>query len=321
MKQPRRAKKSKPVQLAEYAAAYLLIGLVQALPMGLVRRISRLIGDLVFRFDRRRRAIGIDNLRYALGEAMSEAQIEQTVRESCGAFVLTLFEIIKFRRRLADPQRIRELAHQTESIEAVLREVKAINAQAKGCIFVTPHLGNWEVLPYASSYIGVPLAMVARPLDNPYLERLVFQNRTATGQILIPKRNAMFMLERALHRGKSIGLLADQSTARGIAVEFFGRKAMTTPVPAILATAYNRPIVVVACCRSRDAEGFEAFLAPPIWPGDYQSEKAEILRLTAAMNRAMESLIRQRPEQYLWIHNRWKTPGRNREMVLRQSDG
>ena len=87
--------------------------------------------------------------------------------------------------------------------------------------------------------------------------------------------------------------------------DFLGRAATTTPIPAILAIANDRPIVVVACCRRQD-HSFEGFVGDPLWPAAGQSEPAEIRRLTQAMNRNMETIIRRYPEQYFWMHDRWK---------------
>ena len=105
--------------------------------------------------------------------------------------------------------------------------------------------------------------------------------------------------------GRSVGILPDQATYKGIPVEFFGRPAWTTPVPALLAVVQRRPLVPVACVRTGRLR-FGGILGEPIWPRERGSEKAEVVRLTALMSRQMEDAIRACPEQYLWMHNRWK---------------
>lgn len=181
---------------------------------------------------------------------------------------------------------------------------------------MTPHLGSWELLPFVGVLADIPLVVVVRPLDNKSLERLLYGFRSGSGQIILPKANSMLFLQRALRQGKSIGMLPDQRTIRAISVEYFGRDAMTTPVPAPLALQYQRPIVVVTCCRrSRDVR-YEGFVSDPIWPDVEQSEKTEIYRLTRAMNRIMEGIIRKHPEQYLWMHNRWKPYRSNRPLSV-----
>ncbi|MCB1858311.1 MAG: lysophospholipid acyltransferase family protein [Gammaproteobacteria bacterium] len=310
-------RKPKALQLLEYWFVWLIFNIAGLLSDSAARRLGSWLGTVLYYIAGNRRRIALDNLQHALGKEKTDGELEQIARESFKSFVHTSIEIIRFRRFLRDPEKILETASDRASIEQLLQRVRHIHDETNGCIFVTPHLGNWEVLPHASAYIGVPMVVVARPLDNPYLERLVYQDRTATGQLLIPKRNAMFMLQKTLHRGKSIGLLADQATKKAISVNFFGRKATTTPVPAILATSYKRPIVVVACCRDASGKGFLGYMADPIWPGIYQSEKAEIYRLTTEMNKAMETIIRKQPAQYLWIHDRWKTYGNRRELSIR----
>ncbi|MCP3867288.1 MAG: lysophospholipid acyltransferase family protein [Gammaproteobacteria bacterium] len=316
MAKQHQSRKPKFVQRLEYAVAYLLIAIAQSLPFAAVRVLGSFLGNLFYNLARRRRRIALENLRHAYGDSQSPEELKRIARESFISFFYTFLEIFKFKKMLHDPDRILDLSHETESIEALLQRVQEVHKASGGCIFVTPHLGNWEVLPHASAYIGVPLVVVARPLSNAYLEKLLYSDRTATGQILIPKRNAMFMLQKTLHKGNSIGLLADQATRKAISVDFFGRQATTTPVPAILAVSYRRPIVVVACCRNAVGKGFDGFMAEPIWPGEYQSEKQEIYRLTREMNAAMESIIRQRPEQYLWMHNRWKVYSDQRQLGI-----
>ena len=318
-KKHKKRKKTKPLHLIEYVLVQFLMLLTQSLPFRAVQAFGNFLGKLMYRLAKSRRNIAMDNLRHAYGDSKSPEELERIARESFISFFLTFLETFKFRKMLRDPKRILDLANESESIEVLLQMIRQVHDQSGGCIFVTPHLGNWEVLPHASAYVGVPLMVVARPQANPLLEKLLHGDRTATGQVLIPKRNAMFMLQKTLHKGNSIGLLADQATKKAISVDFFGRKATTTPVPAILATSYRRPIVVVACCRDATGKGFDGFMAEPIWPGEYKSEKAEIHRMTQEMNRAMESIIRQRPEQYLWMHRRWKVYPNQRDLSIEVS--
>jgi KDO2-lipid IV(A) lauroyltransferase len=116
----------------------------------------------------------------------------------------------------------------------------------------------------------------------------------------------MNVLRRALRSGQSVGLMADQRTMRGLAVEFLGVTAPATPIPAMLAAGLNRPIVVGACCRDGSGSRYDLLLGEPIWPDPGRSTKSEVVRLTQEMNRAMGEMILNYPEQYLWMHNRWK---------------
>lgn len=308
-------KKSKLVLILEYASVYLILLSARAVPLKVLHIISGILGNLLYLLVPRRRNIAINNLRNAFSGTKNEKEIRKLARRSCKSFFHTFLEIIKSRSVLAKPDAINRLRDTTEGLDTLFLKAKKIHDEARGCIFVTPHLGNWEVLPYISSIVGIPLAVVVRPFDNIYLERLLYAQRVESGQVIIPKRNALFVLQKTLQQGKSIGMLPDQSTMKGISVNFFGYKATTTPVPAILATTYRRPIVVVACCRKKDGYHYEGFVCDPIWPGEYRSEKDEIIRLTEEMNHRMESVILKYPEQYLWIHNRWKTYKDKKELL------
>jgi KDO2-lipid IV(A) lauroyltransferase len=310
-------KKSRFIKILEYAFAYLVILIARVLPLKAARLISSALGDLLYFLSKKRRSIAVENLRHALGGEKTEDEIRRTARQSCRSFFFTFLEIIKLRYLFARPDAMERLRTTTADLDRLFRKAKQIHDESRGCIFVTPHMGNWEVLPHVSSFIGIPLAVVARPLDNEYLEKLIFSGRASSGNVIIPKKNAMFVLQKTLQGGKSIGMLPDQSTMKGIAVNFFGRKASTTPVPAILAITYRRPIVVVACCRKKGDYQYEGFVSDPILPGDYTSEKDEIFRITGAMTREMEAVIRKYPEQYLWIHNRWKTYKGKKELLTR----
>jgi len=293
-------------KLIECAAVYATILFIRVIPLRGVHHVSSFLGYLFYTLVPKRRRIALGNLKSAFHREKTETEIEQIARQSFKSLFQTFLEIIKLRHVFTAPDAGDKIRTKAEGLNELFQKAKKIHDQSGGCLFVTPHIGNWEMLPYISAIVEIPLVVVVRALDNEYLESLIYKNRAASGQVIIPKRNALFVLQKTLHQGKSIGMLPDQSTMKGIMVDFFGRKATTTPVPAILSITYNRPIVVVACCR-RDRDSFEGFVCDPIWPGEYTSEKAEIYRLTHEMNSSMASIIRKYPGQYLWMHNRWKT--------------
>ncbi len=301
--------------LLEYWGVSLLIRCARGLPLSAVHSISRFLGSLLYLLSARRRTIAIENLYTAFHGEKNEQEIREIARKCCQSFFVTYLEIIKLRFLFTQPDIMKNLRATTENLDDLFRKAKQIHDSFNGCIFVTPHIGNWEILPHVSAVVGIPLAVVVRPLDNAYLEKMFYQDRASSGQVIIPKTNALFSLQKTLQQGTSIGMLPDQSTMKGISVDFFGRKATTTPVPAILAIQYKRPIVVVACCRRGKDSRYEGFVSDPILPEEYTSEKSEIFRLTGEMNRTMESIIRKYPEQYLWIHNRWKTYKDKKELL------
>lgn len=290
----------------EFAGVWTGIQLARLLPSGVHQAVIYPITWAAWHLMARRREIAMDNLRHALGAEMSDAQLTAVARRSFRLLANTLPEVVKLRDALMGPGARDELHRQSPHLAEVFEKARALHDASHGCLFVTPHLGNWELLPYISAALGIPMAVVVRPLDNPLIERLLYRSRRDTGQMFIPKRNSMLPLQHLLHQGRSLGLLPDQSTIKGIPAPFFGRPALTTPVPALLAMRNERPIVVVACCRRADRR-FIGYVSDPIHPAPGAGEKAEVLRLTSAMNREMETLIRHHPEQYFWMHRRWKT--------------
>jgi KDO2-lipid IV(A) lauroyltransferase len=314
----KKQKKSPFTKFLEYYSAYSIILFARAVPLRVVKGMSAVLGDLLFFLVSKRRTIATENIMYAFPEK-SDRETKEIARQSCRSFFLTFLEIVKFRYLFNRPDTIHKIRERARGVDELFRKAKAIHDESGGCIFVTPHIGNWEVLPHVSAFVGIPLAIVARPLDNERLEKLLFENRVAGGQVLIPKKNAFFVLQKTLRKGMSIGMLPDQSTMKGISIDFFDRPATTTPVPAILAITYKRPVVVVACCRKEDSDLYEGFVSDPIRPRErYASEKAEIIRITREITREMEAIIRKYPRQYLWMHNRWKKYKGKKEILSDQ---
>jgi KDO2-lipid IV(A) lauroyltransferase len=306
-KKNKKKTKSRGTKYLEFLIVYLLISIIRFLPLRIVEIIGNFLGDLFFYFSSKRRNIAIENLHHAFKDEKSDQEIKDIARDSCESLVLTYLENMKYRHLFTEKDETNSFNQKTGDMAELFMKAKKIHDESGGCIIVTPHIGNWEIMPHVFASIGMPMAIIARPLDNEYLEKLIYADRTSSGQILIPKRNALFTLRKALKDGRTIGMLPDQSTMKGILINFFGRPATTTPVPAILATSCKKPIVIVACCRKQDSAQYEGFVSDPIFPGEYHDKKAEIVRITEEMTHQMESIIRKHPEQYLWTHNRWKT--------------
>jgi KDO2-lipid IV(A) lauroyltransferase len=302
----KKRKKNKLAKIVEYSLAFFFLLITRSLPLWVARVISRFLGDLLYFFSRKRRNIALENLRHAFKGEKNEKEIRSIARQCCRSFIFNFLEIIKLRHIFAGTDTSGGPEDPTKDLKAQFLEAKKIHDESGGCLLVTPHIGNWEIIPHVLAFVGIPLVVVARTLDNEYLERLISENRSATGQTVISRRNALSSLQKALKEGKAVGMLPDQSTMKGLLIDFFGRKATTTPVPALLAITYKKPIVVVACCRKPGNYKYEGVVSDPIYPGEYTNKKDEIIRVTEEMTRRMESIIRKYPEQYLWIHNRWK---------------
>jgi KDO2-lipid IV(A) lauroyltransferase len=316
MARRKRQKHGRFYQFFVFLAVYPILSLTRVIPLRAGVWASRGLGLLGYYFATKRRRLAIDNLRHVFMGAKSEREIRLIARRSCSSFVTAGFEALKFVPLLNKPGSDSLIRQHCKGLDALYSKASELHHQSGGCIFVTPHLGNWEFLPFVGYGAGIAMVVVARPLDNPYLEKLLYQQRQASGQIIVPKTNSMHLLQMALRRGKSVALLPDQATMKALSVDYLGRKATTTPVPAILAVRYHRPIVVVACCRGSNDFEYEGIVSDPIWPDPWGSEKPEILRLTKLMNREMGELVKRFPEQYLWMHDRWKQYRHKNELAL-----
>lgn len=182
--------------------------------------------------------------------------------------------------------------------------------RGKGVLFATGHLGNWELSAYAHALLTEPMQIVVRPLDNPQLDRFVAARRALSGNGVIEKKDFARGLLRALRNNEAVGILVDQNAManEGIFVDFFGTPACTSPVFAKVA-ARSGATVLPGFALWRGDRFVLKFYAPLNLTGDESAD-------TQLIQHALEQAIREFPDQWLWIHRRWKTrpiapPGEN----------
>ena len=182
-------------------------------------------------------------------------------------------------------------------------------------IFITGHCGNWELLGYSLAVIGYPLHALARPLDNPLLNRWVMGIREERGMRIITKWGATPVLQEILSSGGWVAFIADQNAGdQGLFVPFFGRLASSYKSIGLLAMRYNIPIVAGVARRLGGRFQYELSCADFITPDDWADRDDPLFYITARFNHAMEQMIRTAPEQYLWVHRRWKSRPRHERL-------
>lgn len=181
----------------------------------------------------------------------------------------------------------------------------------RGGIFFSGHVGNWEVAALAPEENGIPVALIYRPPNNPIVDRLIWRARGAVARHRVPKGavGARDMV-RALKAGRHLALLVDQKFNAGIAVPFFGRDAMTAPSVAALAVKYGCPVWPVRVERLAGAR-FRITVFPKLGIPREGSREENVRAIMAEVNRMLEGWIRDRPEQWLWLHRRWPRPERS----------
>lgn len=186
-----------------------------------------------------------------------------------------------------------------------LERMLSLRDDGVGGIVVGGHLGNWEVPPAVSRRLGLEVALVYRAPNNPIVARMLTDLRGAASSMHVPKgAEGARQLIRILSRGGHAGILVDQKMNDGIAVPFFGRDAMTAPAAVQLGLRLGIPIVPLHTERLGGAR-FRITLLPPLEPPATGDRTADVRILMERMNALLEAWIRERPEQWLWVHKRW----------------
>jgi KDO2-lipid IV(A) lauroyltransferase len=179
----------------------------------------------------------------------------------------------------------------------------------RGIVFVSAHLGNWELLTGAcQAYFAMPIAAVMAEQRNQALNDWIVRQRETQGAKLLSTKSAVLGMMRHLRRGGTLGLIADQDSTRGrgIFVDFFGRPAYTPAGPAHLAHRTGIPILLATITRRPEDPRFHVMhFDNLIQPNPKADEEADILRMTQAFTTLLEERIRANPTQWVWVHNRW----------------
>jgi KDO2-lipid IV(A) lauroyltransferase len=248
----------------------------------------------------RLRRVGLYNLRLAFPE-WDEPQRRRVIRG--------LFR--NFGRMLAD------FAHfprwNRNNIERLIiydgyENFERAAAQGKGVMFLTAHFGNWELGSFAHGVYGHPCNFIVRELDNPRMDRLINRYRCLSGGKAIQKKDFARQVLRAFNQGEAVGILMDQNmlASEGIFVDFFGLPACTTPGPARVARKTGVPVVLGLVIWDTRLKKYRLRFEYVDWIRRDEPEE-EILANTANFTRLIENYVRLYPDQWLWVHKRWKT--------------
>jgi KDO2-lipid IV(A) lauroyltransferase len=287
----------------EARAAAVVEALVRPMPRRWALALGRSLGRLLADLDPRHVRIAADNLGQAFPH-WDEARRLRTARAVYAHFGQTLLDILWMNGQ--PRERLLSLI-----VEDGRENVDRVRAAGKGAVYVTAHFGNWEFYGVAWAWMGEPIGVVARPLDNPALDARLTAFRTRSGNTVISKRRALQDILRLLRQGAGVAILVDQNVQEqdGIFVEFFGRPAATTTVAAALAVKTGCALVPVHCEARPDGRYTFVYGRPLEWKST-GSREADIARLTQELTTEIEGWVRERPEQWLWMHRRWKTQPR-----------
>jgi KDO2-lipid IV(A) lauroyltransferase len=282
----------------EFLIVLLLASPLALLPYGLSRRAGRALGLLVYHLIPTRRIIAVRNLRESIekGALRLDASPEETAKEFFKNLGQSVSELAKIYFGLGGG------IFKSVSVKGFENYEKA-KTPGRGIIFVTAHAGNWELLAlYSPQRFLEKLYVVARPLDNPYLNRFIEGMRARYGNEIVYKSGALRRLLRLLKAGGMTGILMDQAVLpdEGRIIEFLGRGAWTTRMPLLLARRTGAALLPVFISRAGSGGRHEITIHPEV---DLNGTEEEVLR---RINAVIEEHVKAHPSEWLWLHRRWK---------------
>jgi len=275
--------------------------LAQALPHGWVLALGRALGRLGWWVDRRSRARAERQLRERgmAADRPTARRLSRQVYETLGMNAMEFLHSLNW-----GPERFHQCVR-IQGFEIVERELAA----GRGIIFVSAHLGNWELLTRAcQAFTGRTVAAVMADQTDAAQNRWLVRQRSTGGNRLLSTQDSALGMMRHLRRGGMLALIADQDSTRGrgLFVDFFGRPAYTPAGPAHLARRAGVAIVPVSIHRQEgDPRRHCIQVDEPLWADPTAEEEADLQRLTQAYTRVLEQRIREHPAQWAWMHHRW----------------
>ncbi len=287
----------------EYLGMRFFALIISAFPIDLNLQTARALGRMWCRVMRRHRTRAMEHLRMALGDTYNERQLQSIARRSFEHFAqLYLIELVQTPRLISEWSWSKHV--ELGAIGPALRELLA----DRGAIMLTAHFGNFELLGYAIAKLGLPLTAVMRPLDNPLLNEFLMSSREASGLRLLYKKGATQSAQQALENKETLCYIADQNAGRkGLFVDFFGKKASTYKSIGLLAASHEVPVIVGYAARVGRGFRYRIEVERIIRPEEWRNRDDPVLWITQQYSAALESAIRKHPEQYLWMHRRWKS--------------
>jgi Kdo2-lipid IVA lauroyltransferase/acyltransferase len=285
----------------EYLIVRALIAIVRVTPAVIVRGAGTVLGLAFYTLDGAHRRIAQRNLETAF-PSRSGKERRAIARAAFAHFGRLLFELLQF-STLSPQQMLARVEFEGEE------RARLAYAQGKGVLFVTGHFGYWELHAMAHALRLEPIGVLARALDNPYLNQLLEDLRQGTGNTVIYRRRTIRRVMRTLQAGHGVAVLIDQHimSRDAIYVDFFERPAATTSAVAALALRTGAPVVPV--------------FALPVGPGRYRfiyehhveaprSDSPDAVReFTQRCTDVLEMYVRRHPELWLWMHRRWRDDG------------
>ena len=285
----------------EYAAAWPFIKILGILPRSLSRALAIFLSQIVYLLHAKLRRVGMQNLRMAFPE-ISDAERKRILRGVFKSLGRELAELCQFPR------------YSLDNVEQVvvydgLENYQRAYARNKGVLFLTAHFGAWELSAFVHSLHGHWLHIVMRPMDNPYLDHLLQSYRTMHGNQVVPKDDFVRGLLAAMKAGEVVGILMDTNMTppQGIFVDFFGIPACTASGLARIALRTGAAVVPGFTIWDESMAKYRLRFDPAMELVRTGNLEADIRENTQRFTKVIEDYVRRYPDQWLWVHRRWKT--------------
>ena len=269
-------------------------------------KFGEFLGILLFYLWRSRRKIAIENLRKSISShALSISETpEKVIRNNFRNLGRSLIEIVKIYYGIGSGI--------IDSVEFEGAEnVYKAKSEGRGILFITGHCGNWELMVVATSAKLLPSSGVARQINNPYINKLVERVRQRYGNSVIYKKGALKAVMKVLKNNESVGILMDQAVLsdEGYVIDFLGRGAWTTKMPALIARKTGAAVLPVFIHRTQ--KGHKIKIYPAVELANVEDKEAAVLEDTKKFSGFIEKYIKEHPSEWLWIHRRWKRVGQD----------
>ena len=297
-------KRNRFIDWLVYAAVRVVVCVIQALPLSACDRLANFVAWLAYDKLGNRRKVTLENLRHAFPEK-SDEELDTISRKMWRHLVLLGCELVHAPRKIR-----RSNWHRHVRTKNVDLQVKHLLDDCP-VVIVSGHFGNFEVGGWVSALLGYQTFSIARPFPNPYIDSYVQRLRSSTGQQLLPKTGSSYDVDRVLSASGTLMLLGDQSAGRkGCWIDFFGRPASCHKSVALFSLTQDAPMVVAYSKRVEDRPlQFEIGVVGVYDPKTDGSMSIE--ELTQWHSDLLAEAIRESPEQYFWLHRRWREPPPN----------
>lgn len=272
----------------------LISYLVRLLPYSWTRRLGALLGALCFHVFRVRRGVAVGNLARALG--LNPQQCKAMARRVYDHLCSGALEFLQIGR--LTPTRARQV------MGPGLEKLRQIQSQGRGVLVLSGHLGSWDLLACAASLSGLKVNVVTRRIKTTWLNRFWMEQRRQCGVRLLPAAGSARAIVRALRRNEVVAIVLDQHEPQGAPVSFFGRPAATGTALARLALLTDAPVVPAFLLR--EDGGYRLAVHDPLELVRTADHRADVISNTSLFTQVLQAEIESAPEQWLWLHRRWK---------------